>query len=535
MMKIELLGAIDYDKLKKELNKRNQENVDDIVEYMRELSELSSADDKVFKKLESKLKKVNSATGKDLIDYVQYLEDSGRAEKVATAGRLSRFAGDIFEVLDITENNTFEENVNFAKRVINMGHDSITDHDYLVFAIKDVSPVIEQTIIAERFSSFTIKSRREVDFSKVGFYTPDFHDENGVLLSNNMDARLDYQKYMKSLFVKYSELESLGLSKEDARFVLPYSYNSNIIMGIDAHTLKDMIIKFTKTHLAKIQELREFGERLCDIASNHCPYILDEIHDAKVRTTDSVSDYLESKELKREYKILDSVKMLNASSRVDDTILVAAIMKRYQYDREKAMKVLNQIAKEDPNFKSVLMHKIVFEGDKSELAQVNFEFQIPLSFAVLTHLTRHRTHHLLVPEFAPNIDLKQYKVPPKAKIIAPGMLEDVYDKNYQMYLEFKEKYGVCDEDLIYFTLSGNMVNVISNMDGKTVEHILGLRECSKAQWETQAMAHGIHKEIDKLPHAEIYSSILGSTCMTQGYCKEGKESCGRLLLQKKDN
>ena len=115
------------------------------------------------------------------------------------------------------------------------------------------------------------------------------------------------------------------------------------------------------------------------------------------------------------------------------------------------------------------------------------------------------------------------------------MLEEIYDKNYQMYLEFKEKYGVCDEDLIYFTLSGNMVNVISNMDGKTVEHILGLRECSKAQWETQAMAHGIHKEIDKLPHAEIYSSILGSTCMTQGYCKEGKESCGRLLLQKKDN
>lgn len=63
MMKIELLGAIDYDKLKRELNKRNQENVDDIVEYMRELSEFSSADDKVFKKLENKLKKVNSATG----------------------------------------------------------------------------------------------------------------------------------------------------------------------------------------------------------------------------------------------------------------------------------------------------------------------------------------------------------------------------------------------------------------------------------------------------------------------------------------
>ena len=66
-----------------------------------------------------------------------------------------------------------------------MGHDSISDHDYCVFAIKDVSPIVEQTIIEERFASFTIKSRREADFSQVGFYVPDFHDENGNILPNN--------------------------------------------------------------------------------------------------------------------------------------------------------------------------------------------------------------------------------------------------------------------------------------------------------------------------------------------------------------
>lgn len=526
VMKIELLGALDYAKLKKELKNRNVENVNDIVEYMRELDKCSSIDESVFKKLENKLKKVNNESTKNILDYVEYLEKNGRTEKVAAAARLSRFAGDVFEVLGITEDNTFEENIEFTKRVIGMGHDSITDHDYLVFAIKDVSPVIEQTIIAERFSSFTIKSRREVDFSRAGFYTPDFHDENGVLLPNNMNARLDYQKYMNSLFKKYAEIEGLGLSKEDARFVLPYCYNSNIIMGIDAHTLKDMIVKFTKTHLANIQELREFGERLCDIASAYCPYILDEIYNAPYRVTDPVSEYLESKNLKTDYKVLDSVKLLNSSDKIDDTILISAIMKRYQYDRQTAIKALNKISKEDSEFKSTLMRKIAFEGDKGELAQVNFEFQIPLSFAVLTHLTRHRTHQILIPEFSPIIDLKQYKVPPKANAICPGKIEKVFNANYEMYETFKEKYGVRDEDLIYFTLSGNMVNVVSNMDGKTVEHILGLRECSKAQWETQGMARGMHSEIDKLKHAKLYSSILGPTCKTQCFCKEGKESCG---------
>ena len=64
--------------------------------------------------------------------------------------------------------------------VLSLGHESIIDHDYLVFALEDVSPIVEQTLIKERFSSFTIKSRREVDFSNVGYVVPKFKDKNGV-------------------------------------------------------------------------------------------------------------------------------------------------------------------------------------------------------------------------------------------------------------------------------------------------------------------------------------------------------------------
>ena len=38
----------------------------------------------------------------------------------------------------------------------------------------------------------------------------------------------------------------------------------------------------------------------------------------------------------------------------------------------------------------------------------------------------------------------------------------------------------------------------------------------------------MHKEIDKLPDAEAFSSVLGPTCDTQGICNEGKESCGKV-------
>ena len=58
-----------------------------------------------------------------------------RLEIVSTAGRLSRNKGNVFDALGISENNSFDKNLSFIKRVVKMGHDSITDHDYLVFAL----------------------------------------------------------------------------------------------------------------------------------------------------------------------------------------------------------------------------------------------------------------------------------------------------------------------------------------------------------------------------------------------------------------
>lgn len=496
-MKVELIGALDYAKLKGEL-KGKVDNVDEIISVLK-----------------------NNETAR-------------KAEIVSTAGRLSRNPGTVFDVLGLSESKTLEQNLSFIKRVVGMGHDSITDHNYCVFAIQDVSPVIEQTIIAERFASFTIKSRREVDFSKVGFYTPNFHDNNGNLLENNEQIKEEYQQFEKSLFTDYEKLVSLGVSLEDARFVLPYSYYSNIIMGVDAHTLKDMIIKYTKTKYSKISEIREFGERLYEIAKEQIPFIIPEIDITPVKLEDGTDKYLKDRMNDTSYRVLDKPKLLASTSNIDDTILLSAIMRRYQFDLEKTKQVYKLLCL-DNDFKQELMKKIAFESDKLELTQVSFEFQIPLSFAVLTHLTRHRTHHIMVPDFSPIVDLTQYKIPPKIETICPNLYREIFAKNLRMYEHFKNDYRIRQEDLVYFTLSGNIVNVITSMDGKTLEHILRLRECTKAQWETRDMANGMHREIKEIKGAECFSNILGPTCETQGFCKEGKESCGKILkLIKKD-
>ena len=121
-------------------------------------------------------------------------ELESRIQRVASAGKLSRFKGNVFEVLESC--NNYENNLKLIKRIIGMGHKSIIEHDYLVFALVDVSPIVEQTIIGNRLTSFTIKSRREVDFRNVGYYIPDFRNNKMELHAKNDELKEKYIKHM---------------------------------------------------------------------------------------------------------------------------------------------------------------------------------------------------------------------------------------------------------------------------------------------------------------------------------------------------
>lgn len=117
---------------------------------------------------------------------------------VASAGRLSRTKGKVTQVYETSTD--YESNIKMIKNVIGFGHETISEHDYLVFALEDVTPIIEQTIISYRLSSFTIKSRREGDFTNEGFYLPTFRNENGEVMPN----KLNFKNYIASTHKIYS-------------------------------------------------------------------------------------------------------------------------------------------------------------------------------------------------------------------------------------------------------------------------------------------------------------------------------------------
>lgn len=470
----------------------------------------------------------------ELIGGYEKKELETRIKKVAAAGKLSRFPGNVFEVLDHCSD--YEKNLKLIQRIIGMGHKSIIEHDYLVFAICDVTPIIEQTIIGNRLTSFTIKSRREVDFRTAGFYTPEFRTKDLKTHPKNEELKEKYFAHMKWLFHTYGDFVDNGINVEDARFILPYSFHSNIIMGLDARKLENMVTSFLYGPLSKISELKELGTKLYEIIQNYVPYLVPSIKAREKETKEeNPFAYIESLSNRPPIKIVDNVKLISYTPNADDVILKSSIMYHFQCSEKEAESILEDSLKKDPNYKEKCMNIILHKNERRELEQVNFTFQIPISLSILTHLTRHRMHSLLIPEFLPLWDFENYIIPSsiKAKSELEELFKKAHHRNIEVLNELKEM-DVAEEDLIYFYLGCQMLNVMTTMNGRTLQWVLHLRCCNKAQWQIRSIAKEIAKEVSTV--SPLLGKGLGPTCKTDFVCYEGKESCGlinTLLEQQK--
>ena len=462
-----------------------------------------------------------------------------RIQIVAAAGNLSRADGTVTEVL--SNHNDYESNLKLARAIVGYGHKSISEHDYLVFAIEDVSPIIEQTIIGYRLTSFTIKSRRNVDFRTAGFYVPDFKDKDGNVLKDNKKLQETYIKYMNSLFQKYGELEDEQLPIEDCRYILPYCFHSNIIMGCDANELLNMTSDMLHGKVSHITEVREFGEKLAEMIKEYVPYLsraLDnegkkDYYEDKLNFLDEIVPDAAKEVFIKQGKLIDKVNMVDYTKGGDWKVLVTSLMARYQLSYEDAEDLLHSLGDFRPTVKRDMMQAIIHKKQQRELEQAIYTFQLPISLAVLTHITRHRMHSLMVPDFVPMWNLDNYVVPPTIAKDHEAEYREIFANNKLMMEQFKAA-GVREEDLVYFYLAGNACNITTTMNARTLEWISRMRCCNKAQWEIRGLANQMVAKAKKV--TPLIGEGLGPTCEVLGYCPEGKDSCkarGVVVLSKK--
>lgn len=418
----------------------------------------------------------------------------------ASAAKISTTMGNANEIFEKAKNNP--QNTDLIKKVLRSGHKSVIEHAVFSIAFWDVSAFVEQFLIECRLASFTVKSRRYVDFSNLGYLIPS--ELCGESLTH-------YTEYMNLLFDGYKSLLEMSIPKEDARFLLPYSFCSNFYCTLNARELGNLISSIKYGRGKNIPELQDLAQQLLQQVSDIFPALLSEF-DREPNTTSDNNDIVwftsqKSTELVETDEI-GSVKLLQAPVQPME-ILKFASSTSHPHGDDKFN-----------------IEQIIASIRPRELEHLSYTFAISnMTLSGITHLVRHRMQSIVVPSIQ-CVDHSRCIIPdtvqqnPEAKERYVSILTQANEKLIQAREDaMLQKYGY------YFALSGNVMDVMTTMNARELMLFIRLRSCNRAQWEIRNVATGMLSLLRK--NFPALFNHYGPSCVLSGACPEGKMTCGK--------
>lgn len=423
------------------------------------------------------------------------VENRDALRVAASSARISTQQGTALEIFGRSEGG--EKDLKLLDKVLSSGHKSIIEHQTLSVAFNDVSVLAEQFVIEARLASYTVKSRRYVDFSAAGCVRPEGLDGDLAAL---------YDGTMAERFSDYEKLLALGVPKEDARFVLPYCLRSNFYMTLDARELIALVCAMLKGRGAGFGEIESLGRQLKAQFDAMYPGVIDgELSRYPACTAMPLPDALEApREAAGDAALL--------SSPAGGKALL-----------EAALDFSGRFAglKDSDRFRA-----LVKDARPRELEVLNYVFRIKnISLACLTHFTRHRVLSPVIPPVLSALAGGQYVLPETVK--AAGEAEAVYRAAFEAQTRAASRaleIGLSPRDASYFALSGHQLDMLLGMNARELLHFMKLRACSRAQWEIRGVA-GRMLSLLEADMPELFG-YYGASCRL-GPCPEGRMSCGK--------
>ncbi len=408
---------------------------------------------------------------------------------LSAAGRISTTKGTADEIYEKSCGNADETNIRLIEKVLASGHLSVLEHVYFNLSFDNVSVAVEQFMIEFRLASFTVKSRRYVDFTDMGYYVPDF--------GNNAALKEAYHTHMRYLFDTYAYFLEKGVPKEDARFILPYAFCSNFYCSMNArelvHVLREMVAGRGTTQ----PEIYALGTMLLKACKEMFPYFPVEVGQLQENTVFS------------QEKQVPEAELVSILSGTENPELILKEAYKLQNGAESGM----------PDMKMLLGR-----ARMRELEQLHYTISFnKISLASLTHLARHRMQSLLVPDFRRVCDFSAFVVP--KSIIKAGeeaRYREVFQKS-KAAAKALLALGLSDCDRMYLFLSGLTIRVMTTMNAHELFIFFRLRTCNRAQWEIKNCADALLGLL-RAKYPDVFCA-MGPSCYAQGKCPEGKMSC----------
>lgn len=420
------------------------------------------------------------------------------AEACASAARISTTQGNAGELFEQARGNP--GNRGLIEKVLASGHKSVVEHAVFTIAFWNVSVCVEQYLIECRLASFTVKSRRYVDFRGAGYYVPP------ELAGEDLTA---YRQYMDPLFAAYGALLEAGAPREDARFLLPYAFHSSFYCTVNARELAHILRSIRWGRGRGDQELRALADQLTAQLEELFPCLLPEIgagpSEEAAAGPGGEAFRMEEAPVLVEAAQAGAVRLLSAPEDPLGTLEAAWRLGGGRGDLDLA--------------------GLVRSDRPRELEQLCYSFLLSdVSLAGVTHVVRHRMQSVLVPPVG-SVNHSRYILPDTVRD-NPAALE-IYRAalaSAHRQLEALSRRPALGRYSRYFALSGNLVDLMTTLNARELEHLIRLRTCRRAQWEIRAMAVSMLAQLRA--HCPALYSLYGPGCYLAGRCPEGRMSCG---------
>lgn len=416
----------------------------------------------------------------------------------ASAARISTTAGDACEIFENARENP--KNRALIQKVLASGHKSLIEHAVFTLALRDVSVFVEQFFIECRLASFTVKSRRYVDFSSLGYYVPPELEGGDLAL---------YRRYMDGLFAAYGDLLEAGVPREDARFLLPYAFHSNFYCTLNARELGHVLCEIRYGRGRGIPELQNLADELTEQLEEQFPCLLPELRRPPQDNSAAGTIPLRCSQPSPVYLSREEIGGVTLLSAPAEPMKLLEAAHRIQHPGgETPFDIAALTASQRPR----------------ALEQLAYTFTISnVTLSGVTHLVRHRMQSIMVPSIE-TVDHGKFIVPDT--IAASPALLDRYRRAIEdAYGIVTQLSGALKACHYYFALSGNVMDVITTMNARELQWFIRLRSCNRAQWEVRDIAVELLRQL-RHSFPELFNQF-GPGCFVSGSCPEGRLTCGQ--------
>ena len=154
----------------------------------------------------------------------------GNTLKVELINYTSNPVYTIEQAASVCYDSTPSEDGKIMKQCYQSGHESVLEHASFTFRIEGVSRAATHQLVRHRTAKFSQRSQRYCSETDLAYVIPD-------KIKNNPTALAFFERAMKDCGSAYRTLQSIGISNEDARAVLPNACESVIYVTFDARNL----------------------------------------------------------------------------------------------------------------------------------------------------------------------------------------------------------------------------------------------------------------------------------------------------------